>query len=91
MAPKDRNILITAAEGQTGRCLIELLTTDEDYTGKYGALIALVFSEDAKTALAEFEGIEVLVFDPKKEKLLVQAMEKVDTCMLIPPARKVRP
>ncbi|KAJ6577825.1 hypothetical protein B0H19DRAFT_1253131 [Mycena capillaripes] len=88
MAPKDRNILITAAEGQTARCLIELLTTDEDYIGQYGALSALVFSEDAKTMLAEFEGVEVLVFDPKKEKLLLQAMEKVDTCMLIPPARK---
>ncbi|KAJ7847652.1 NAD(P)-binding protein [Mycena leptocephala] len=88
MAPKDRKILITAAEGQTGRCLIELLTTDENYTGKYSALSALVFSEDAKAALREFEGVKVLVFDPKKEKLLVQAMENVDTCMLIPPARK---
>ncbi|KAJ7477917.1 hypothetical protein B0H11DRAFT_2028734 [Mycena galericulata] len=89
MPPTERNILITAAEGQTGRCLIELLTTDEDYIDKYSALSALVFSEDAKTALqAEFEGVEVLVFDPKNEELLVQAMEKVDTCMLIPPARK---
>ncbi|KAJ7500811.1 hypothetical protein B0H11DRAFT_1994558 [Mycena galericulata] len=89
MPPKDRNVLITAAEGQTGRCLIELLTTDEDYIDKYSALSALVFSEDAKTALhAEFEGVEVQVFDPKNEELLVQAMEKVDTCMLIPPARK---
>jgi uncharacterized protein YbjT (DUF2867 family) len=91
MAPKDRKILITAAEGQTGRCLIELLTTDENYAGKYSALSALVFSEDAKAALGEFEGVKVLVFDPKKEKLLVQAMENVDTCMLIPPARKVCP
>ncbi|KAJ7844704.1 NAD(P)-binding protein [Mycena leptocephala] len=88
MAPKDRKILITAAEGQTGRCLIELLTTDENYAGKYSALSALVFSEDAKAALEEFEGVKVLVFDPKKEKVLVQAMENVDTCMLIPPARK---
>jgi uncharacterized protein YbjT (DUF2867 family) len=88
-APPDRKILVTAAEGQTGRCLLELLTTDEEYVGKYSSLTALVFSEDAKATLAEFEGVEVLVFDPKEEELLVQAMEKVDTCMLIPPARKV--
>ncbi|KAJ7137361.1 hypothetical protein C8R43DRAFT_1238895 [Mycena crocata] len=84
----NRKILITAAEGQTGRCLIELLTTDEEYTSKYSALMALVFSEEAKASLAEFEGVEVLLFDPKQEELLVQAMEQVDTCMLIPPARK---
>ncbi|KAJ7055526.1 NAD(P)-binding protein [Mycena amicta] len=89
MTSTERNILITAAEGQTGRCLLELLTTDEDYTTKYSTLSALVFSEEAKAALAEFEGVvEVVVFHPERKDLLVQAMEKVDTCMLIPPARK---
>jgi hypothetical protein len=33
----------------------------------------LVFSEEARTTLAEFAGVNVLVFDPKKKELLVQA------------------
>jgi uncharacterized protein YbjT (DUF2867 family) len=82
-----RKIIVTAAEGQTGRLLIDLLS-DESYRSKYQMLMALVFSEDAKSLLAEYEDVEVIVFDPKDTQTLVESMEQVDTCMLIPPARK---
>ncbi|EKM57245.1 uncharacterized protein PHACADRAFT_142468 [Phanerochaete carnosa HHB-10118-sp] len=82
-----RKIIVTAGEGQTGRLLIDLLV-DESYRSKFRSLTALVFSEEAKSVLAEYEEIQVLVFDPKDEQSLVSAMEQVDTCMLIPPARK---
>lgn len=87
--PSNRQILITAAEGQTGRLILELLTTSEEYTDKYAGLTALVFSEDAKASVeAEDFPVQVLVYDPKDEPALVKAMEAVDTCLLIPPARK---
>ncbi|KIP03863.1 hypothetical protein PHLGIDRAFT_76910 [Phlebiopsis gigantea 11061_1 CR5-6] len=82
-----RRILVTAAEGQTGRLLIELLL-DDVYRNKYQSLSALVFSDEATSALSEFEDIKILVFDPDDQQMLVKAMEQVDTCMLIPPARK---
>ncbi|EIW57023.1 NAD-P-binding protein [Trametes versicolor FP-101664 SS1] len=83
-----RKILITAGEGQTGRLIIELLTTDDTYAGKYDELTALVFSEQAKAVLEEFDTVKTIVYDPKDEEALVQAMSLVDTCLLIPPARK---
>lgn len=89
--PSDRKILITAGEGHTGRLVIELLLTDSTYSDKFASLTALVFSEDAKDSLEEFveQGLQVVVFDPKDESALVEAMTFVDTCLLIPPARKV--
>ncbi|TCD62826.1 hypothetical protein EIP91_006367 [Steccherinum ochraceum] len=86
----ERTILVTAGEGQTGRLVIELLLTDTNYSDKYKSLTALVFSEEGKTSLDEFtsQGLEVLVYDPSDKQALVQAMEMVDTCLLIPPARK---
>ncbi|KAI0742569.1 NAD(P)-binding protein [Daedaleopsis nitida] len=83
-----RKILVTAGEGQTGRLIIDLLASDEDYLHKYEELTALVFSEDAKSILEEYETVKVVVFDPKDDELLVKTMELVDTCLLIPPARK---
>ncbi|KAL1938462.1 hypothetical protein VTO73DRAFT_11702 [Trametes versicolor] len=83
-----RKILITAGEGQTGRLIIELLTTDDTYAGTYDELTALVFSEQAKAVLEEFDTVKTIVYDPKDEEALVQAMSLVDTCLLIPPARK---
>ena len=85
-----RKILITAGEGQTGRLVIDLLATNEEYTHKYQELTALVFSEAAKSVLDEYESVKVAVFDPSDEEALVRCMEAVDTCLLIPPARKVR-
>lgn len=86
--PSERNILITAGEGQTGRLLIDLLTTDETYRTKYKSLTALVFSEEAVSVLDEYEDVQVVVYDPKDKKTLLEAMKSIDTCMLIPPARK---
>ncbi|KAI0753734.1 hypothetical protein C8Q74DRAFT_1211348 [Fomes fomentarius] len=82
-----RRILITAGEGQTGRLIIDLLTTD-DYANKFDELTALVFSEQAKSVLEEYEAVKVVVFDPNDEEILVKTMELVDTCLLIPPACK---
>lgn len=81
-----RHILVTAGEGQTGRLLIELLVTDDDYAQKYAKISALVFSESAKDLLAEFPTVEVHVYDPQQAETL---MSTIDTCMLIPPSRKV--
>jgi GTPase SAR1 family protein len=71
MAPKkssarapERKVLITAAKGQTGRLILELLLTGDDYAGKTTLLSALVFSEEAKQSLAEFDSVEAHVFDP---------------------------
>lgn len=86
----ERRILVTAGEGQTGRLVLELLVNGDDYATKHSSLSALVFSEEAKESLAEFPEVEVHVFDPAQEDALLKAMEAVDTCMLIPPARKVR-
>ncbi|KAL1667522.1 hypothetical protein GGF50DRAFT_112248 [Schizophyllum commune] len=88
--PSNRQILVTAAEGQTGRLILELLSTDANYSDKYAGLTALVFSEEAKASVEEegFNAVKVLVYDPKDEPALVEAMEAVDTCLLIPPARK---
>ncbi|KAJ2970622.1 hypothetical protein NUW54_g12690 [Trametes sanguinea] len=85
-----RKILITAGEGQTGRLIIELLAMDDDYNNKYAELTALVFSEEAKATLQEYDTVKTVVFDPKDEEALLKAMSEVDTCLLIPPARKVR-
>ena len=85
-----RKILITGGEGQTGRLIIDLLVTDDSYANKYEELTALVFSESAKSVLEEYDTVKVVVFDPNDEELLVKSMEQVDTCLLIPPARKVR-
>jgi uncharacterized protein YbjT (DUF2867 family) len=87
-APSTRNILVTAAEGQTGHLLIDLLATDDTYRSKYAQLTALVFSEKATELLQEYEDVKVIVYDPNEKELLVNAMEQIDTCMLIPPARK---
>jgi len=48
-----------------------------------------VFSEEARGSLEDFSfiGLEVVAFDPEDEQGLVQAMEMVDMCLLIPPAR----
>ncbi|RPD58586.1 NAD-P-binding protein, partial [Lentinus tigrinus ALCF2SS1-7] len=83
-----RRILVTAGEGQTGRLIIDLLATDDDYTSKYDELTALVFSEEAKSVLEEYDSVKVIIFDPKDDEMLVKSMELVDTCLLIPPARK---
>ena len=85
-----RKILVTAGEGQTGRLIIDLLITDDSYANKYEELTALVFNESAKSVLEEYDTVKVVVFDPNDEELLVKSMEQVDTCLLIPPARKVR-
>ena len=89
--PSNRQILVTAAEGQTGRLILELLSTDANYSDKYAGLTALVFSEEAKASVEEegFSAVKILVYDPKDETAFVEAMEAVDTCLLIPPARKV--
>ncbi|KAI0632653.1 NAD-P-binding protein [Trametes polyzona] len=83
-----RKILITAGEGQTGRLIIELLTTDDEYINQYQELTALVFSEEAKSILEEFDTVKTLVYDSKDKEALVEAMSTVDTCLLIPPVRK---
>ncbi|KAI0323311.1 NAD-P-binding protein [Cubamyces sp. BRFM 1775] len=83
-----RKILVTAGEGQTGRLIIDLLATDEDYVNKYDELTALVFSEQAKSILQEYDTVKTVVYDPKDEEMLVKTMSMVDTCLLIPPARK---
>ena len=85
----DRRILVTAGEGQTGRLVIDLLATDNNYLSKYANLTALVFSEQAKSILAEYSSLELVVYDPNNQEALIQAMKAVDTCLLIPPSRKV--
>ncbi|KAI0768671.1 hypothetical protein BD413DRAFT_629364 [Trametes elegans] len=83
-----RKILITAGEGQTGRLIIDLLANDDDYVNKYDELTALVFSEQAKSVLDEYNSVKTIIYDPKDEEMLVKSMSQVDTCLLIPPARK---
>lgn len=86
-----RKILITAGEGQTGRLIVELLTTDDAYASKYEELTVLLFSEKTRSVLKKCDAVKTVVYDPKDEEAHVQAMSLVDTCLFIPLARKVRP
>ena len=71
-----RKILITAGEGQTGRLVIDLLATNDEYMHKYQELTALVFSEAAKSVLEEYESVKVAVFDPSDEEALVRGVHR---------------
>ncbi|KAI0365819.1 hypothetical protein BV20DRAFT_704975 [Pilatotrama ljubarskyi] len=80
---------MTAGEGQTGRLIIDLLATDDDYVNEYEGLTVLVFSVQVKSALEEYDAVKTVVYDPNDEEMLVKAMPMVDTYLVIPPARKV--
>ncbi|GJE91575.1 NAD(P)-binding protein [Phanerochaete sordida] len=83
-----RKIMVTAAEGLTGRYLIDLLMT-EPHRSRYLTLTALCFSIEAAAGFADYPGLNVVVYDPTDRRALRGYMEAwADTCMLIPPARK---
>ncbi len=83
-----RHILVTAGEGQTGRAVLEALMEGKDFKGKYGSVSALIFSEEDKDL--ESMGVKVLPYEEIKESLAQELKNsKIDTMLLIPPARRV--
>jgi hypothetical protein len=60
-----------------------------DFVGKYASVAALVFSDEDKDL--ERMGVKVLPYEKVKEGLGHELkVGKIDTMLLIPPARKVR-
>ncbi|KAL0952283.1 hypothetical protein HGRIS_006573 [Hohenbuehelia grisea] len=82
-----RNILVTAGEGNTGRAILECLMEGADFKGKYASVSALVFSDDDDDLVSM--GVTVLPYEKIKDSLVKEMTNaKIDTVLLIPPARK---
>ncbi|KAI8903681.1 hypothetical protein DFJ77DRAFT_431696 [Powellomyces hirtus] len=88
------SICITSADGQTGHLVSELLLTDKTFSSKYSALACVSF-DSSKTSDLEKLGATVVPVDlaatkTARSKALVDNLKssKIDTIMLIPPARK---
>lgn len=89
-SPSSRKIMVTAAETLAGRYLIDLLMT-EPHRSRYLTLTAMCFSIEAAATFANYEGLNVVVYDENNKRALRGYMETwADTCMLIPPARADR-
>lgn len=88
MSDKPRTVCITAADGQTGFLIAELLLTNPDYADKVGSVTALCLnpaSEKGKE-LAEL-GANVVPHKPGRLSQMVTTLKKTgcDTVCLIPP------
>ena len=86
-----RNILITAADGQTGHLIAELLLQDDDFSAKFKTL-TLLASDPSKCEdlTSEFSKAAIVKYEPGQHAQLVMAMRdaSVDTILLIPPAQQ---
>ncbi|KAK4125992.1 NAD(P)-binding protein [Parathielavia appendiculata] len=86
-----RNVCITAAEGQTGFLIAELLLTDQDFKKKIDSLTCLVMDpSSAKAKELQSLGAVVVPHKPGREREVVNTLKKTgcDTICLIPPAHK---
>jgi len=84
-----RNVCITAADGQTGFLIAELLLTDKRFSSKIDSLAGLVMDPASPKAkeLATL-GATVVPHVPGRERDVVAALKKTgcDTLCLVPPA-----
>ncbi|KAJ7575674.1 hypothetical protein C8J56DRAFT_1062904 [Mycena floridula] len=80
-----RNICLTAADGQTGHLIAELLLSLPDFSTKITSLTCLAADPDSCVDLAEL-GATIVQYTLGQPQSLVKVLKKVDTVMLIPPS-----
>lgn len=88
MAPAPRNVCITAADGQTGFLIAELLLTSDTYKSSVDSVTALTLHpSSAKAKELHKLGAKVVAHKPGRVKEVIQSLKetKCDTICLIPP------
>ncbi|KAF2179523.1 NAD(P)-binding protein [Zopfia rhizophila CBS 207.26] len=86
-----RNICITAADGQTGFLIAELILTDPNFSKKISSVAALTLHPtSAKSKELGQLGANVVPHKPGREREMVQTLKQIgcDTICLIPPTHK---
>lgn len=86
-----RNVCITAAEGQTGYLIAELLLTNEDFSKKVDSVTALTMNPNADNVKQlKSMGAKIVPHKPGRERDMVKTLSqtKCDALCLIPPANK---
>jgi hypothetical protein len=89
MAP--RNVCITAADGQTGFLIAELLLTDDTFKSEVDSVTALTLHPSSAHAKELHKlGAKVVPHKPGREKEVTQLLKETgcDTICLIPPAHE---
>ncbi|KIJ69197.1 hypothetical protein HYDPIDRAFT_24050 [Hydnomerulius pinastri MD-312] len=84
-----RNICITAADGQTGHLLTELLLTDEQFSSRIEKVHCLTFHAEKCEDLEKL-GAEIVELKAHETKKLFKSMKEsgADTIVIIPPAHE---
>lgn len=82
-----RKLCITAADGQTGHLVAELILTDEEFSSSIEKL-TLIAMDTKKCSDLKAHGAAIVQHDPGKKQELVDALKNsgADTIFLIPPA-----
>lgn len=86
-----RNICITAADGQTGFLIAELLLSNDQFRSKIDSVTGLVLDPTSpKAKELESLGATVVPHKPGREREVVATLKKTgcDTICLIPPAHR---
>jgi nucleoside-diphosphate-sugar epimerase len=86
-----RNIIITAADGQTGFLVAELLLTNNDFKSKVDSVTCLTLHpSSAKAKELTKLGAKVVPHHPGREREMVKVLKDsgCDTICLIPPTHK---
>jgi len=84
-----RSVCITAADGQTGHLIAELLLTDDAFTSNLQSVTCLSLHPDRCQDLADL-GASIVPHTPGDLSAIVQALQDsgADTILLIPPAHE---
>lgn len=88
MAPAPRNVCITAADGQTGFLIAELLLTDSKFKSSIDSVSALTLHpSSAKVKELQKLGAVIVPHKPGRVKEVIKTLKdtKCDTICLIPP------
>ncbi|KAK4188310.1 hypothetical protein QBC35DRAFT_496789 [Podospora australis] len=88
---EERNICITAVDGQTGFLIAELLLKEPKFKNKITSLTGLSLNpESEKAKELESLGAVIVPHNPGREREMVASLKKTgcDTICLIPPAHK---
>lgn len=84
-----RNLAITAADGQTGHLIAELILTNEDFSNKINSLTATsLYPESERVKELEKKGANIVGITAGDKVGIVKAFRdaNIDTICLIPPA-----
>lgn len=88
---EERNICITAVDGQTGFLIAELLLSEPKFKDKITSVTGLALNPTSEKA-KELEGLGAVIVPhkPGRERAMVDALKKTgcDTICLIPPAHE---